>query len=49
MYDLLFFLIITGAGVLALALAHIIFELFLFTVYKLSSGRIDLVSYLEKL
>lgn len=48
MYDLLFFLIITGAGVFALALAHIIFELVLFTVYKLSGGRIDLISYLEK-
>ncbi len=49
MGDMLFFLILSGAGAVALALAYLIFELFLFFLYKHDGGRMDLVSYFKKL
>ena len=49
MEDFLFFLIMAGAGALALGLAFLAWELFLFIVYKLTGGRLDIVSYLEKM
>ena len=47
MIDILLFFAISGAGALALALAYLAFELLLFTVYTLSGGRFDLISYLK--
>ena len=49
MADFLFFLLCAGAGALALGLAFLLWELFLFTVYKLTGGRLDLISYLERM
>ena len=49
MGDLLFFLLLSGAGALALAAAYILFELFVITLYKITGGRLDLISYIEKL
>ena len=49
MGDMLFFLILSGAGAAALALAYLIFELFLFFLYKHDGGRLDLISYFKKL
>ena len=49
MYDFLFFLIISGAGAVALAAAYIVFEFFLFLLYKHDGGRMDLISYIKKL
>ena len=49
MGDALFFLILSGAGAAVLALAYLIFELFLFFLYKHDGGRMDLVSYFKKL
>ena len=49
MEDLLFFLLCAGAGALALGLAFLLWELFLFIVYKLTGGRLDIISYLEKM
>lgn len=49
MEDFLFFLLMAGAGTLALGLAFLLWELFLFIVYKLTGGRLDLISYLEKM
>ena len=49
MYELLFALILAGGCSLALALAYLLFCLVLFIVYKATGGRLDLISYLEKL
>ena len=49
MGDLLFFLLLSGGGALALAAAYGLFELFIFITYKLSGGRLDLISYINKL
>ena len=49
MGDILFFMLMACAGALALGLAFLVFELFLFIVYKLTGGRLDLISYLEKM
>ena len=49
MGDMLFFLILAGAAALALGLAFLLFDIFLYVVYKLTGGRLDLISYLEKL
>ena len=49
MGDMLFFLILSSAGAAALALAYLIFELFLFFLYKHDGGRLGLVSYFKKL
>jgi hypothetical protein len=49
MYDLLFALLIAGGFSLALALAYLLFCLALYIVNKLSGGRFDLISFLEKL
>ena len=49
MGDLLFFLLLSGGGALALAAAYMLFELFIFIAYKLSGGRLDLISYINKL
>ena len=49
MGDILFFMLMASAGALALGLAFLLFELFLFVVYKLTGGRLDLISYLEKM
>ena len=49
MGDMLFFLILAGAAALALGLAFLLFDIFLYIVYKLTGGRLDLISYLEKL
>ena len=49
MGDLLFFLLLSGGGALALAAAYAIFEISIFIAYKLSGGRLDLTSYINKL
>ena len=49
MTDLLFFLILSGGGALALAAAYGIFELSIFLTYKITGGRLDLVSLIKKL
>ena len=49
MGEILFFLLLSGAGALALAAAYIIFELFIYTLYKLDGGRLDLITYIKKL
>jgi hypothetical protein len=49
MGDMLFFLILAAAAALALALAFLLFDIVLYIVYKLTGGRLDLISYLEKL
>ena len=49
MGDMLFFLILAGAAGMALGLAFLLFDIFLYIVYKLTGGRLDLISYLEKL
>lgn len=48
MYEMLFTLLIAGAASLLLALAGVLFELFLFLIYKLDGGRLGLISYLKK-
>ena len=49
MGDIFFFLILAGAAALALALAFLLFDIVLYIVYKLTGGRLDFISYLEKL
>ena len=49
MGDILFFLLLSGGGALALAAAYILFNLFVFTLYKITGGRLDLISFIEKL
>jgi hypothetical protein len=49
MGDILFFLLLTGGGALALAAAYITFNLFNFTLNKITGGRLDLISFIEKL
>ena len=49
MYDLLFALLLAGGFSLALGLAYLLFCTVLFIVYKLTGGRLDLISYLEKM
>ena len=49
MGDLLFFLILSGGGALALAAAYILFELSIYIAYKITGGRLDLVSLIKKL
>ena len=48
MNDFLFFILCACSGGLVLGLAFLAWELFLFTVYRLTGGKLDLVSYLEK-
>ena len=49
MGDILFFVLMAGAGALALGLAFLLWELLLFFIYRLTGGRLDLISYLEKM
>ena len=49
MYELLFALILAGGFSLALALAYLLFCLGLWSLNKLSGGRLDLISFLENL
>ena len=49
MGDILYFLILSGGGALALAAAYLIFELSIFITYKITGGRLDLVSFIKKL
>ena len=49
MGDLLFFLLLSGGGALALAASYVLFEISIFIAYKLSGGRLDLISYINKL
>ena len=49
MGEILFFLLLSGAGALALAAAYILFEILIFTLYKITGGRLDLISFIEKL
>jgi hypothetical protein len=49
MHDLLLFLIISGGGALALAAAYLAFEILLFTLYKISGGRRNIISYFRRL
>ena len=49
MGDLIFFLLLSGGGALALAAAYILFEISIFIAYKIDGGRLDLVSYIKKL
>ena len=49
MNDFLLFLIVSGAGALALAAAYLVFEILLFTLYKISGGRRNIISYFRRL
>ena len=49
MNDLLFFLILSGGGALALAAAYILFEITIFIAHKITGGRLDLVSLIKNL
>ena len=49
MGDMLFFLLLAGAGAVAFSLAYLLFEILLFIIYKLDGGRLGLVSYFKKL
>ena len=49
MYEILYMLILSGGLALFLALGGVLFEIFLFIIYKLDGGRLDLISYLKKL
>jgi hypothetical protein len=49
MGNLLFFLLLSGGGALALAAAYALFEISIFIAYKLSGGRLDLIAYIKKL
>ena len=49
MGDLIYFLLMTGAGALALAAAYALFEIAIFIMYKRDGGRLDLISYIKKL
>ena len=49
MGDLLFFLLLSGGGALALAAAYALFEFIIFIEYKRAGGRLNLVSYIKKL
>ena len=49
MTDLLFFLILSGGGALALAAAYGLFELTILITYKITGGRLDLVSFIKNL
>ena len=49
MGNALFFLILSGAGAVAFSLAYLLFEFFLFIIYKHDGGRLDLISYFKKL
>ena len=49
MYEILIFLLIAGGAALALAAAYILFEILIFTLYKLDGGRLDLITYIKKL
>jgi hypothetical protein len=49
MGDLLLFLILSGGGALALAAAYGLFELTILIAYKISGGRLDLISFIKNL
>lgn len=49
MGEMLFFLILSGAGAVAFSLAYLLFEIMLFIIYKLDGGRLGLISYFKKL
>ena len=49
MGDLLFFLLLAGGGALALAAAYILFEISNLIAYKITGGRLDLVSFIKNL
>ena len=49
MYDSIFFLVISAGAALALALAYMIFEIFLFLLYKHDGGRLDIITYFKNL
>ena len=49
MGDLIFFLLLSGGGALALAAAYGLFELSILIAYKITGGRLDLVSLIKKL
>ena len=49
MYEILFFLLIAGGAALALAAAYGLFELSILLAYKISGGRLDLITYIKNL
>jgi hypothetical protein len=49
MGDLIFFLLLSGGGALALAAAYGLFELSILIAYKITGGRLDLVSFIKNL
>ena len=49
MGDLIFSLLLSGGGALALAAAYGLFELSILIAYKITGGRLDLISFIEKL
>jgi len=49
MGELLFFLLLSGGGALALAAAYMLFEIFFYIAYRLAGGRLDLISYIKQL
>ena len=49
MGDLIFFLLLSGGGALALAAAYGLFELSILIAYKISGGRLDIISFIKNL
>ena len=49
MGDILFFLLLSGGAALALAAAYGLFELSILLAYKISGGRLDLITYIKNL
>ena len=49
MYELLFALLLAGGASLLLALAYLVFCMFLYMLYRLDGGKMGLISYLNKM
>ena len=49
MFDLLFALLLAGGASLLLALAYLVFCMFLYIVYRLDGGKLGLLAYLNKM
>ena len=49
MYEMIFFFILSAGAAAALALAYLVFEILLFTIYKLDGGRLDIITYFKKM
>ena len=49
MADIIFFMLYAGAGVAVFFLAYMLFEFFIFLLYKHNGGKLDLISYFRRL